>query len=53
MGPGSLFHLQCQRGAVDIPKVALGGLGLQDLVLHCLDGQDDLVPLIGVEVGAL
>lgn len=46
-------HLQCQRGAVDVPKVALGGLGPQDLLLRCPDGQGDPVSQIEVEVGAL
>ena len=53
MAPESLPHLQSQRGAVDIPKVALWGLGLQDLLLHSLEGQVDPVSLLGVEVGQL
>ena len=50
MAPESLPHLQSQRGAVDIPEVALWGLGLQDLLLHSLEGQVDPVSLLGVSI---
>lgn len=53
MAPSSLSYLQSQRGAVDIPKVALRGLGLQDLLSCCPNGHGDPVSLIGVEAGVL
>lgn len=49
----ALSHLKSQRGAVDIPKVALWGLGPKDPLLHSLDGQGNPVSLIEVEVGYL
>lgn len=51
--PGSISHLQCQWGAVDIPKVALRGLGLQDLLLHCPNSRGDPLSQIRVEGRAL
>lgn len=53
LAPSSLSYLQRQRGAVDISKVAFGGLCLENLLSYCTNGLGDPVSLIGIEVRLL